>query len=452
MRKWLVFVLIAVLLAGCGSSGSNSGSQNSGSSSSASAGNSSGSSSSSSGETKEMVTINYYTWEPTEKDNPIWDEIRRELNIDVQVKSLPDTGGADKETAIDIAQLGGGDVDFRIITESMASTRVAKGLAEPLDDLIAKYNVDMEGLFGNFAQNVVFDGKTYGIPARANAVMYLYNKNLFDAAGVPYPRDGWTWEEFLETAARLTSGEGDSKVYGACTNAFKFTWVYPAITGGASYYNEEGLANIDHPDFVNALRDFHELEQKGYKPSYVSMVSRNSYISPEFLSGKCAIAQGLGYVLRDMRDKERFPFDFEVGTVFPPVMHEGDSAKNTAVGVQFLAINPNSKHKEEAFQAMVYYIQHGAQYIAPFNVPPVANPDEDTINAFIKDTPVSKEDAMRWFDPELNMNNVAIVGPAATEYWSILQEETDMFLAGGQDLETAIGNIKKRADEAIQQQ
>lgn len=35
------------------------------------------------------------------------------------------------------------------------------------------------------------------------AVIY-YNKNEFDAAGVPYPKDDWTYQQFLETAQKLT--------------------------------------------------------------------------------------------------------------------------------------------------------------------------------------------------------------------------------------------------------
>jgi multiple sugar transport system substrate-binding protein len=43
-------------------------------------------------------------------------------------------------------------------------------------------------------------------------VMY-YNRDLFDAQGVPYPQAGWTWQDFLDTAHQLTTiaGEGENQ-------------------------------------------------------------------------------------------------------------------------------------------------------------------------------------------------------------------------------------------------
>lgn len=43
------------------------------------------------------------------------------------------------------------------------------------------------------------------------AVIY-YNKNEFDAAGLPYPKDNWDYQQFLETAQKLTKKEGNGRV------------------------------------------------------------------------------------------------------------------------------------------------------------------------------------------------------------------------------------------------
>ena len=42
-----------------------------------------------------------------------------------------------------------------------------------------------------------------------------YNKDIFDAAGVEYPSNDWTWSDFEKMATELTSGEGANKIYGA---------------------------------------------------------------------------------------------------------------------------------------------------------------------------------------------------------------------------------------------
>ncbi|AEW99485.1 sugar transporter sugar binding lipoprotein (plasmid) [Streptantibioticus cattleyicolor NRRL 8057 = DSM 46488] len=42
------------------------------------------------------------------------------------------------------------------------------------------------------------------LPALIDSLAVVYNKKLFRQAGVPYPKAGWTWDEFVETARRLT--------------------------------------------------------------------------------------------------------------------------------------------------------------------------------------------------------------------------------------------------------
>src|SRR5690606_12215914 len=37
---------------------------------------------------------------------------------------------------------------------------------------------------------------TIGFPALVDNISLIYNKTLFDAAGVDYPTDEWTWDDF----------------------------------------------------------------------------------------------------------------------------------------------------------------------------------------------------------------------------------------------------------------
>ena len=48
------------------------------------------------------------------------------------------------------------------------------------------------------------DGQLWGIPAQLDMMVAYYNKDVFDAYGVPYPQPGWTWDEFLMTAGQVT--------------------------------------------------------------------------------------------------------------------------------------------------------------------------------------------------------------------------------------------------------
>lgn len=57
-----------------------------------------------------------------------------------------------------------------------------------------------------------YEDKYYALPRDMFSLAIVYNKDLFDEAGVPYPQEGWTLEEMRETAKQLTDPE--KKQYG----------------------------------------------------------------------------------------------------------------------------------------------------------------------------------------------------------------------------------------------
>jgi len=66
-------------------------------------------------------------------------------------------------------------------------------------------DVKPEDMVDAILQSCVFDGKYYGIPYDASVEVVYYNKDMFDAAGVPYPKDDWTWDDMLAAAKALTN-------------------------------------------------------------------------------------------------------------------------------------------------------------------------------------------------------------------------------------------------------
>lgn len=56
-------------------------------------------------------------------------------------------------------------------------------------------------------------GVQYGVPLRSNMLMMLYNKALYEKAGVPAPTPDLTWAQYLEQAPKLVQDtNGDGKV------------------------------------------------------------------------------------------------------------------------------------------------------------------------------------------------------------------------------------------------
>lgn len=49
-----------------------------------------------------------------------------------------------------------------------------------------------------------YDGKLVALPKDYSTSAFYINTALFDAAGIPYPEEGWTWDDALEIALELT--------------------------------------------------------------------------------------------------------------------------------------------------------------------------------------------------------------------------------------------------------
>ena len=56
------------------------------------------------------------------------------------------------------------------------------------------------------------DGKLWGIPAGVDVLVMYYNQSMFSKAGLPFPQNGWTWDNFL--SATLAISKPDDGVFG----------------------------------------------------------------------------------------------------------------------------------------------------------------------------------------------------------------------------------------------
>jgi multiple sugar transport system substrate-binding protein len=50
----------------------------------------------------------------------------------------------------------------------------------------------------------------WGLPAQITPHLIYYDRDLLDQADVPYPHIGWTWDDLLDAATRLTEREGET--------------------------------------------------------------------------------------------------------------------------------------------------------------------------------------------------------------------------------------------------
>lgn len=146
---------------------------------------------------------------------------------------------------------------------------VTKGAFIPLDDYIAQYKVDTSMYLPGLLEPGQIDGKQYLLPKDYSPLGVYYNKKLFDAAGLDYPKEGWTWDDLLATAQKLTkdtNNDGTPEQWGiqlpaAWTTGFEY-WVAAA---GGKLISEDGktfTGFMDSPETIRAVQFYADLYNK----------------------------------------------------------------------------------------------------------------------------------------------------------------------------------------------
>lgn len=100
----------------------------------------------------------------------------------------------------------------------------------------------------------------YAVPKGYTPMVVAYNKDLFDRAGLPYPTDDWTWDDFSRIARLLTrdtDGDGRIDQWGTYYDRRVFLWLPWFWSGGGDVLCPDGRSAsgcLDSPTSIAALR------------------------------------------------------------------------------------------------------------------------------------------------------------------------------------------------------
>src|SRR5262245_9902587 len=93
-------------------------------------------------------------------------------------------------------------------------------------------------------------GTQYGLPATFSDVVLIYNRTLFDEAGLDYPTADWTWADYTAAAEALTDAEAG--VYGGFQPVSFFEFYKSLAQEGGEFFDADGQAAFNSPEGVAA--------------------------------------------------------------------------------------------------------------------------------------------------------------------------------------------------------
>lgn len=160
-----------------------------------------------------------------------------------------------------------------------------------LTSYIEKDGVDLGVYYPDITAIYQSDGKTYALPKDHDTIALLYNKALFDEAGVDYPTDDWTYEDMYEAAKTITEKTPDDTYGWACNTSndqdgwYNYVYAY----GGNIVNTEKTDTAIDSAEGKAGMEMVRKLLTVGTPQAVVAESGTDSL----FQSGKVAmITQG----------------------------------------------------------------------------------------------------------------------------------------------------------------
>ena len=214
----------------------------------------------------------------------------KQPDIEVQLRHIPSQKEYRQKLATEFS--AGVPPDVMLLNYRRFATFAAEGALEPLESYLKQSQVIQSDDFFAIAVDAFhFEGQLWCIPQNISSLVVYYNRDLFDAAGMPYPTNEWTWDEFLVVAHALTrdsNGDGtiDQYAVGLSPQLFRLA---PFIWQNGGHIvddpNQPTRLTLDRPSALVAFQWFVDLQVKeGVVPDAVAESAESS--ESRFLNGR----------------------------------------------------------------------------------------------------------------------------------------------------------------------
>ena len=312
--------------------------------------------------------------------------------------------------------------------------------------LDADPDLDPEDLIDAIMQSCFYEGEYWGLPYDASVMIFYYNKNLFDAAGVPYPAGEWNWDNLVEMGQALTNEA--EQAFGLARFPSITDWqVEPwFLSAGAQIINEERTEwTLIGPEAEETL-------------AFLISLTNDLKIAPPpeaqsdlnlFVIGKGAMYSSGQWEIPGNRDAiQDFEWDIAPYPAGPaghrPITHGGTYIMYAKTQVPEAAWEIQKWIcAEEDWQTNVY----GA---SGYSVPSLKSVSEQAWLAPVEQEGRPPANARVVLD-ELNAAVPGSLWPNYQRIASIMSEEMEKVLLGDVTVAEGLATLKQRADEAIQE-
>lgn len=325
-------------------------------------------------------------------------------------------------------------------------------LAGDMSDFIEERGIDLGifnsavaenlQLFGDLTNN---PGAIYAMPVSMNHGVLIYNKEVFDKFGVPYPHAGMTWNEIIDLGERVT-GTIDGIGY-----------IGFDATGARVLTRAKGLSSVDENGEININTDpgYKEIFEMLYKlyqiPGIVDQAGERYTYGMDFFMKERRLAM-FPYWLINVHSRisimEETGIDWDI-TTFPAFEETPGLARE--VDYHVLAVPSMAENREAALRVLEEVVSEDMQRYLSEKVARLTVLDNEEIRfSFARDSGAFAEKNL-----EEVLKTQPSPGPRPTIYdqeiYKVLDNIQRKMALEGLDVNTALREGHEEAVEVKQQ-
>jgi multiple sugar transport system substrate-binding protein len=227
--------------------------------------------------------------------------------IPIELIHIPDQANYRQRLSADLA--AGTPANVVLINYRRYAGFAQKGVLQPLQPFLDQSQLITAGdFYAEALQPYIWRQELMCIPQNLSSLVVYYNKNLFDAAGIPYPQADWAWDDFLSTAQGLTKAENDKYGVGVEPSLIR---VAPFIWQNGGELTANPIASrllVDSPQARAAIQWFIDLQVKHHvTPDAVAAESED--LESRFSNGRLGMYLDSRRVVPTLRSISVFDWD-----------------------------------------------------------------------------------------------------------------------------------------------
>lgn len=350
-------------------------------------------------------------------------------DITVEVTTLP---YGDYGTALQTDLAAGTVSDVFDIEYSNYASYQANGVLAPLE--VANPDAYRPSLLEAYST----DGTSYALPSSFSDVVLYYNADLFDAAGLDYPTNDWTWADEKAAAEALT--DQAAGVWGDHQPISFYEYYKVLAQNGGQFLNDDKTAvAFNTPEGLEAAEWL--VNKSGtVMPTIEQGQGTPDFDTNLFKDGKLAMLHTGIWIFGAVAD---VPFNWDIA------VEPGNTEQASAVFSNAIGVSAASEHVDAATKWAEFLTSSDTmvqvRLDAGWELPPIS--DEAQLATYLdKGAPANRQAV---FDSLDGIALPPVVAEGQTEMQDIIGEELVEAQAGRKTVQEALDSAEERINAVI---